>query len=92
MPGSSKRFGPRYGSKIRKNVDEAESGTGVCPECESELEREAAGIWTCKECGKKLAGGAYEQDTGAEETLKRALQVETEELEEAKEMVEEGEN
>jgi ribosomal protein L37AE/L43A len=78
---SSKRFGSRYGSKIRRNVDEAESK-------EEGFEREAAGVWKDEETGKKVAGGAYRVDTGAEETLKKALQVSTEELEEAKQMVE----
>lgn len=87
----SKRFGSRYGSKVRKNVDEAEKREGECPDCEGELEREAAGIWKCKDCGKKFAGGAYRPDTGAEEMLDKALKVGTEELEEAQEMVEEGE-
>ncbi len=91
MSRSSKRFGARYGAKIRKNVDEAESHEGECPECEGELEREAAGIWKCTECGLKVAGGAYNQDTGADETLRRALNVETEELEAAKEQIEEDE-
>lgn len=85
---SSKRFGARYGSKIRKNVDEAESQDYECPECGGELDREAAGIWRCTNCDLKVAGGAYRRDTGAEETLKRALQVETEELESAKEQIE----
>ena len=79
---SSKRFGARYGSRIRKNVDEAES--------ESEgFERVAAGIWKDKETGKKVAGGAFDRDTGADEILSKALKsgaaVEFEELEEAKE-------
>ncbi|MFB6191283.1 MAG: hypothetical protein ABEJ64_02550, partial [Candidatus Nanohaloarchaea archaeon] len=82
----------RYGNKIRKNVDAAETGTGECPDCGEELERRASGIWECNSCDRKVAGGAYEQDTGAEESLRRALQVGTEELEEAKEAVEdEGE-
>lgn len=87
----SKRFGARYGSKIRRNVDEAESVSGECPDCGGEVERESAGIWKCRKCGTKFAGGAYKQDTGAEETLRKALQVETEELEAAKEIIEEDE-
>lgn len=79
---SSKRFGPRYGSRIRKNVDEAESR----PEG---FERVAAGVWKDKETGEKVAGGAYKRDTGATEILSKALKsgatVELEELEEAKE-------
>jgi large subunit ribosomal protein L37Ae len=92
---SSKRFGSRYGSRIRKNVDEAESTPDMeCPECGSEkVSREAAGIWKCGKCGHKAAGGAYKRDTGADEILQKALQTDTEfeELEEAQEELE-GEN
>jgi large subunit ribosomal protein L37Ae len=84
----SKRFGARYGSRIRKNVDDAES----TPEG---YERIAAGIWRDKETGKKVAGGAYSPDTGAQEILDKALksgvEVEIEELEEAKEELDEKE-
>ncbi|MFB6204169.1 MAG: 50S ribosomal protein L37ae [Candidatus Nanohaloarchaea archaeon] len=88
---SSKRFGSRYGSRIRKNVDEAESRDAECPECgSSEVKRTAAGIWECQKCGNKAAGGAYRMDTGAKEMLKKALQTEVavEELEEAKDEIE----
>jgi len=78
---SSKRFGARYGSKTRRNVDEAESQ-------EEGFERVSAGVWKDKETGEKVAGGAYRVDTGAEETMKKALEVETEELEEAKQEIE----
>lgn len=85
---SSKRFGPRYGSRIRKNVDEAESR----PEG---FERIAAGVWKDKETGKKVAGGAYKPDTGAEEILNKAMKsgamIELQELEEAKEELAEEE-
>jgi len=81
---SSKRFGARYGSKTRQNVDEAEK----VPEG---YERVSAGVWKDKETGKKVAGGAYKVDTGAEETMQKALQVQTEELEEAKEKIEDDE-
>jgi len=79
---SSKRFGSRYGNRIRKNVDEAEQK-------DEEYERIAAGIWKHRETGEVVAGGAYKPDTGAEELLTKALQVETEELEKAKEQIEE---
>ena len=79
---SSKRFGSRYGSKIRRNVDEAESR-------DKRYERVAAGIWIDKETGKKFAGGAYRPDTGADDIMEKALKVETEELELAKEAIEE---
>lgn len=89
--GSSKRFGARYGLKIRENVDEAESKEKrECPECGSDrVERTAAGIFECQKCGNQTAGGAFEIDTGASEMLTKALKSGTEELEEAKEEVEE---
>lgn len=63
-----------------------------CPQCRNDtLERTAAGIWQCGSCGNKLAGGAYEPDTGAEQRLRRAVSEsaeEPEELEEAREEVE----
>lgn len=83
---SSKRFGARYGNRIRKNVDEAEKKT-------EGYERIAPGIWKNKETGEKVAGGAYKPETGATEIMTKALKtgVETqlEELQEAKEELEE---
>ena len=78
--GSSKRFGARYGNRIRKNIDEAEAD-------DEDFERIAAGIWKNKETGKVVTGGAYTPDTGANQLMKKALQTdgEIEELEEAKE-------
>lgn len=92
MPNkSSKRFGSRYGNRIRKNVDEAESRDYQCPECGNDLKREAAGIWKCSKCRKKISGGSYKPDTGAQEQLKKALELDEgiEELEEAKEEISE---
>jgi len=85
MGNSSKRFGARYGNRIRKNVDEAEKE-------DEDYERIAAGIWKHRETGEIVAGGAYTPDTGAKQMMKKALntEVEAEELEEAKEEL--GEN
>lgn len=81
---SAKRLGPRYGSKIRERVDRTE-------EIPEGYERVAAGIWKDKETGEVFAGGAYRPDTGAGEMLEKALKVETEELETAKEQLEDDE-
>lgn len=75
--GSAKRYGPRYGKRIRSKISEIESAEKAehrCPDCGSNsLERESAGIWTCKKCGEKVSGGAWKPETGGEELVDRAL-------------------
>lgn len=70
---SSKRFGSRYGKKTRDNIAEAEEGykkTRKCPECGKErLKRISSGIWECKSCGAKIAGGAFSPTTETAEIL-----------------------
>ncbi|MBR9707646.1 MAG: 50S ribosomal protein L37ae [Candidatus Diapherotrites archaeon] len=57
------RFGPRYGRKIRKRVNLVEAKQRVkhvCPECSfPTAARTVAGVFECKKCGLKFAGGAY---------------------------------
>lgn len=61
--GPVKRFGSRYGSKPRKEVDEIEKKKKQsyrCPRCTKKtLEWESFGVWKCRSCGLKLAGGAW---------------------------------
>jgi large subunit ribosomal protein L37Ae len=60
--GSTGRYGPRYGTKSKKIIAAVESkqGKDPCPFCERKtLKRIAPGIWYCKKCKKKFAGGAY---------------------------------
>jgi len=61
--GSAGRFGPRYGRRIRLSVKEVEAKQKKahrCPMCKKlSLQRISAGIWECKKCGAKFAGGAY---------------------------------
>lgn len=60
----------------------------TCPQCEADrLQRQASGIWECKRCGTTVAGGSFEADTGAEETIEKAIREGTEELEEIQEQV-----
>jgi large subunit ribosomal protein L37Ae len=61
--GTTGRFGPRYGTRTKKIVASLESRKkkeSVCPYCERpSLKRIAVGIWYCKKCKTKFAGGAY---------------------------------
>tara|TARA_B100001765_G_scaffold196202_1_gene146086 strand:+ start:1695 stop:1907 length:213 start_codon:yes stop_codon:yes gene_type:complete len=60
LPG----LGARYGIKIRKKygqVHRTMKAKRKCPECGSlQFGRQAVGIWSCKKCGFKIAGFAYD--------------------------------
>ena len=59
--GEAGKFGARYGIKIRKKIsDVAKKKTKECPYCgRKQLKRIASGIWECKKCNSKFAGGSY---------------------------------
>lgn len=61
--GSVKRFGARYGSRLRAIVSEVEKRqkkAQKCPYCSKlSVKRIAAGIWQCNACGSKFTGAAY---------------------------------
>ncbi len=70
---SAARFGARYGLKIRRVVDRIEALSRAkyeCPNCfKKTLKRESAGIWICRSCGYKMAGGAYQPFTDASKIM-----------------------
>ncbi len=76
--GSSGRFGPRYGRFIRKRVKQIEEisrARHVCPRCDQEaVRREGTGIWTCRKCGFKFAGGSYVPETPAMRVAARSIE------------------
>jgi len=84
--GTAGRFGARYGRVARNAVSEIEeSSRGVheCPECGAEsVKRVSSGIWQCRKCEHKFAGGAYEPSTSTGETVEKALKEAKEEVEE----------
>jgi len=61
--GVAGRFGPRYGVRIRRRVQEIEEGLRVrhaCPKCLAvSVKRRSSGVWACRRCGTVFAGGAY---------------------------------
>jgi large subunit ribosomal protein L37Ae len=71
------RFGPRYGVSIRRRVLEVETkqrGRHICPKCAAKaLSRTSTGIWSCRKCSHKYAGGAYFPETAVYKTVERAI-------------------
>ncbi|MEN2974372.1 MAG: 50S ribosomal protein L37ae [Candidatus Caldarchaeales archaeon] len=59
----AKRFLARYGSTLRKRVADIEQeqrALQLCPRCSSiSVKRVSAGIWACRRCGYKFAGGSW---------------------------------
>lgn len=62
--GIAGRYGARYGSTLRKKVRdilEKRYSDHTCPFCAHKgyVVRLSTGIWMCRKCGMKWAGGAY---------------------------------
>ncbi|ABN69961.1 LSU ribosomal protein L37AE [Staphylothermus marinus F1] len=62
--GIAGRYGARYGSTLRKKVRdilEKRYAPHTCPFCGAKgtVKRLSTGIWYCRKCGNKWAGGAY---------------------------------
>jgi large subunit ribosomal protein L37Ae len=75
--GSTGRYGPRYGAKLRRRVLDIETKAKEpvrCPACATKaLKRQAVGLWTCNKCGLLFAGGAYVPYTEAGKAARRAI-------------------
>ena len=61
--GSVKRFGARYGRRVKHRLAEIEAvqkGKHICPYCKApRVKRISAGIWECRKCNSKFTGKAY---------------------------------
>ncbi len=61
--GVAGRYGPRYGVRTRKQIATVIRSKGKayeCPSCRHKaVRRVASGIWECRKCNLKFAGGAY---------------------------------
>jgi large subunit ribosomal protein L37Ae len=75
--GLTARYGPRYGRTIReavKTIEERQRRKHRCPKCGKEsLKRVGTGIWQCRKCGAKIAGGAYVPSTEIGRLTARAI-------------------
>ena len=70
-------MGSRYGVKLRKKYDEVkrkQSTKYTCPKCgKKKLRRQGFAQWECRSCKAVFAGGAFEPETGAGATAKKAI-------------------
>lgn len=61
--GTAGRWGPRYGVRIRRRVQDVEATLRkkhACPSCGVvAVRRISSGVWGCRRCGTTFAGGAY---------------------------------
>ena len=61
--GSVKRFGARYGRKLKikfSKIETEQRKFHKCPYCNKiAVKRVAVGIWNCKKCKAKFTGKAY---------------------------------
>jgi large subunit ribosomal protein L37Ae len=71
------RFGPRYGTSVRKKISQIETESKQkheCPKCSRiAVRRKSVGVWHCAECGNTFAGGAYTPVTKVGTVAKRSI-------------------
>ena len=74
--GPSGTFGARYGTVPRKRYSTVIIGLRIpheCPQCYvMAVKRMSVGVWFCRRCGFKFAGGAYVPRTKLGEIAERA--------------------
>lgn len=99
MPGSSKKFGVRYGRRLRlkhETVEEQQKKRYKCPYCHKVVvKRMAVGIWNCSKCSAVFTARAYSipkkagVEEAVEEVLEESPEMEEEYTEEENEQVQE---
>lgn len=75
--GSASRFGPRYGTPLKqvvREIEKTQKTRQICPQCgRKSLKRKGYSVWVCKKCDAKVAGGAYEPQTGMGKLVERIV-------------------
>ncbi len=80
MPGSSKKFGVRYGRRLRlkhEAVEQQQKTKYKCPYChKAAVKRMAVGIWNCPKCSAIFTARAYTvpKKAGVEEVVEEVLE------------------
>jgi large subunit ribosomal protein L37Ae len=94
--GSVKRFGARYGRKLKERfgkIEMEQRKKQKCPYCSAfKVKRIAVGIWECRKCNAKFTGKAYsvsKKVTFKEEPEEKSSVIEEDPKKEAKEEVKE---
>ncbi len=88
MTGSSKRYGVRYGRRLRQKYEAVETEQKTkyqCPYCHKiAVKRMAVGIWQCPKCAAVFTGKAYSivKQSNAQEAPVQEMIEETPEAEE----------
>jgi large subunit ribosomal protein L37Ae len=76
--GSTGKFGPRYGVRARvkyRDVDARQRQRHPCPACGHEaVRRVSTAIWSCRKCGVKFTGGAYQPRTDSGVGVEKSIQ------------------
>jgi large subunit ribosomal protein L37Ae len=71
------RFGARYGVKARhrvRDLEDKQKQWHTCPQCgRPRVKRESTGVWVCKKCRAKFAGGAYLPRTATSREAEKSL-------------------
>lgn len=81
--GASKRYGPRYGRRLRQKVETVETMQKTeyqCPFChKNAVRRMSVGIWECPKCAAVFTGKAYTvpRKASVEGETKQELTLET---------------
>ena len=92
--GSVKRFGARYGRKLKvkfSKIEAEQRKLHKCPYCsKTAVKRVAVGIWSCKKCNAKFTGKAYSVAKKITAKEAQVMQEEPEIIKEGMEEIEEA--
>ena len=97
--GSVKRFGARYGRKLKvkySKIEAEQRKLHKCPYCSKiAVKRVAVGIWKCRKCDVKFTGKAFSiskkiQTKEIKEEIEDESRFKKEEIEETQEVLEQA--